>query len=183
MHTLPTALRQIAGRLRRRNALLGLWSIPVIFLVYPSASAEARDLQGRLGLGYNAQFANALVGSRIPGFSVKYGLTRDIAAEAIVGLSTASPTNSVTAVKFFKNLFLETNLNFYFTFGGGLVAANGRSGAEFQGALGAEFFIPGLESVGLSFEAGGSLHNLSEGGFSFRTLGASFLDAGMRFYF
>ncbi|MBU6375092.1 MAG: hypothetical protein KGQ59_03780 [Bdellovibrionales bacterium] len=152
-------------------------------LLWATEAAMARDLQGRLGLGYNSQFVNSVVASRVPGVSVKYALTRDIALEAIVGSSTASPSNSVTAVKFFKNLFLETNLNFYFTFGGGIVAANQKSGSEFLGALGAEFFIPGLESLGLAFEAGGSVHNLTGDGFSFRTIGVSFLDAGIRFYF
>lgn len=52
-----------------------------------------------------------------------------------------------------------------------------------MGTLGAEFFIPGLESVGFSFETGGALHNLSNGSMSFRTVGVSFIDAGMHFYF
>jgi hypothetical protein len=146
-------------------------------------SAWARDLQGRLGMGFNSQFANSFVASRVPAFSVKYAMTRDIALEAVVGTSTATPTNSVTGVKFFKNLFLETNLNFYFTFGGAIVAANNKSGSEFLGGLGAEFFIPGLESLGLSFETGGSLHNLIGDGYSFRTFGVSFVDAGIHFYF
>jgi hypothetical protein len=146
-------------------------------------SAWARDLQGRLGLGFNNQFANSFVAYRVPAFSVKYAMTRDIALEAVVGTSTATPTNSVTGVKFFKNLFLETNLNFYFTFGGAIVAANNKSGSEFLGGIGAEFFIPGLESLALSFEAGGSLHNLIGNGYSFRTFGVSFVDAGIHFYF
>jgi len=144
---------------------------------------QARDLQGRLGVGYNSEFVNSVVGTRTPGVSVKYALTRDIAAEAIVGMTTASPANTVTAVKFFRNIFLETNMNFYFMFGGGILTVNTKSGAEFLGGLGAEFFIPGLESLGLSFETGGSLHNLVGKGFSFRTFGDSFLDAGLHFYF
>lgn len=147
------------------------------------SAAHARDLQGRLGLGYNSQFVNSVVASPVPGVSVKYGLSRDLAVEAIVGTKTSSPTNSVTGVKLFKNLFLETNLNFYMALGGAIVSANRASGAEFLGVMGAEFFFPGLESLGFSFETGGSLHNLTGGSFSFRTLGVSFIDAGMHFYF
>ena len=145
--------------------------------------AWARDLQGRLGVGYNSEFANSVVASPLPGFSIKYALSRDLALEAVVGSKTSSPTNTVTAAKLFKNLFLETNLNFYAALGGALVGANSKTGAEFLGVLGAEFFIPGVESLGFSFETGGSLHNLTNNSFSFRTLGVSFLDAGMHFYF
>ncbi|OFZ21727.1 MAG: hypothetical protein A2X94_15685 [Bdellovibrionales bacterium GWB1_55_8] len=151
-------------------------------LFLSSADALAKDLQGRLGLGYNSQFANATAENGVPGISLKYGLTRDLAAAAVLGMTTASPSNSVTAVKFFKNLFYETNLNFYFTTGAGILSGGGKSGVEFLGAFGAEFFIPGIESLGFSFETGGSLDNLGDG-FALKTHGASFLDAGIHFYF
>lgn len=161
------------------------WIVLLVFggLVLTPNAVWARDLQGRLGLGFNSQFANSFVSSRVPAISIKYAMTRDIALEAVVGTSTATPTNSVTGAKFFKNIFLETNLNFYFTFGGAIVSAADKTGSEFLGGLGAEFFIPGLESLGLSFETGGSLHNLIGSGYSFRTFGVSFVDAGIHFYF
>ena len=142
----------------------------------------ARDLQGRFGLGYNAEFANIYALNGVPGISVKYGLTRDIAFEGVFGISTASPTNSVTAVKFFKNLFFETNLNFYFMAGGGFLSAEKRSGNEFLAGFGAEFFIPGIESLGFGMESGASMDSLS-GSFAIKTLGISFLNAGIHFYF
>jgi hypothetical protein len=144
--------------------------------------ASARDLQGRLGLGYNSEFANATAANGVPGVSIKYGFTRDIATEVIVGVATTNPGNSVTALKFFKNLFYETNLNFYFMLGGGILSASNNSGAEFIGGFGAEFFIPGIESLGFSMETGASFDNLG-GSFVLKTLGVSFLNAGMHFYF
>lgn len=147
-----------------------------------SIGAEARDLQGRLGLGYNAEFANFYAPGGVPAVSVKYGLTRDLGIEGVVGISTISPSNSVTALKFFKNIFYETNLNFYFFLGGGIVSAASVSGAEFLSGFGAEFFIPGIESLGLAMELGGSFDNLS-GSFALKTLGVSFLNAGIHFYF
>lgn len=146
------------------------------------AGATARDMQGRLGLGYNAEFANFSISGGVPGVSLKYGLTRDIAAEGIIGVATSNPGNSVTAVKFFKNLFFETSLNFYFMLGAGILSGGGRSGAEFLGGFGAELFIPGIESLGLAVEAGASLDNLG-GSFVLKTLGVSFLHAGIHFYF
>lgn len=142
----------------------------------------AKEMQGRLGLGYNSEFANSSETERVPGISLKYGMTRDIAVEAVAGASTSSPTNTVTGIKFFKNLFFETNLNFYFMVGGGVVGASGRTGAEFLGGFGAEFFIPGIESLGMSVETGASFTNIT-GSFALRTLGVSFLDAGIHFYF
>jgi hypothetical protein len=163
------------------NRIKGLIFFALLVTLMPRA--EARDLQGRLGLGFNAQFANQReVNGRVPAISAKYAVTKDIAFEGIIGLATTTPGNSVVAMKFFKTLFFENNLNFYTMLAGGLVTANATSGIDLQGGFGTEFFIPGLESVGFSFELGGELTNLS-GSMVFRTMGASFLDAGMRFYF
>jgi hypothetical protein len=142
----------------------------------------ARELQGRLGLGYNSQFANSSASERVPGVSVKYGLSRDLAVELVFGMSTATPTNSVLGGKVFKNIFYETQLNFYGFGGGALLAAQNQSGIQMMGGLGAEFFFPGLESLGFSMETGASLDTVS-GSMALRTLGVSFIDAGIHFYF
>ncbi|MCM2322484.1 MAG: hypothetical protein NDJ90_04400 [Oligoflexia bacterium] len=161
----------------------GHLALLAVGLALLSASpALAKDLQGRLGIGYNSEFANSSADQRVPGVSLKYGLSRDIAIEGIVGISTVSPTNSVTAVKFFKNVFYETDLNFYFMLGGGVLTAKSRTGVEVLGGMGVEFFIPGIESLGFAMETGGTLDNLS-GSFALKTLGVSFLDAGIHFYF
>ncbi len=160
--------------MRRANWRMILLMLSTLMV---SGSAYARDMQGRLGVGYNSEF-----GAHIPGISIKYGLTRDLAFEAIGGIVTSSPVSTVTAIKFFKNVFYETNLNFYFMFGAGILSAGGFSGAEFLGGMGVEFFIPGLESLGFAVETGGSFNNLG-GSFVLKTLGVSFLDAGIHFYF
>jgi hypothetical protein len=169
------------------NRIKGLISFALPCLVLGALvtvqDASARDLQGRLGLGYNAQFANQREeNGKVPAIAAKYAVTKDIAVEGILGLATTKPGNSVVGMKFFKNLFFENNLNFYSMLAGALVTANDKSGIDLQGGFGTEFFIPGLESVGFSFEVGAELTNLS-GSMVFRTMGASFLDAGMRFYF
>jgi hypothetical protein len=158
------------------------WVVFGMVLALGASDAQARDLQGRLGLGYNSEFADRAVPGGVPGVSVKYGLTRDIAAEGVVGIATSTPGQSVFALKLFKNLFYETSLNFYFMLGGGLVSGGGSSGAQFIGGFGAEFFIPGIESLGFAFETGGSFDNLG-GSFVLKTLGFSFLNAGIHFYF
>ncbi len=157
--------------------------LSALLLLVP-ASSFARDMQGRLGFGFNRQFSNysASASNAVPGVALKYGMTRDIAAEFVLGVATTTPGNSVTAVKLFKNFFYESNLNFYFLIGGGILGVNSSTSAEFISGLGAEFFIPGIESLGFSFEAGGSFTNVT-GTFALKTFGASFLEAGMHFYF
>jgi hypothetical protein len=166
----------------RRPFVLSLSLAALLTFFAAPHTAWARDLQGRLGLGYNSQFANTSVTERVPGISLKYGLTRDIGSELVVGVATTTPSNSVVALKLFKNLFYETNLNFYFMLGAGILSASSVSGAQFLTGFGAEFFIPGVESLGFSVETGGSFDNMS-GSFALRTMGVSFLDAGIHFYF
>jgi hypothetical protein len=88
----------------------------------------------------------------------------------------------VTALKFFKNIFYENNLNFYYMAGVGLLNFNGQGGVQAITGFGAEFFVPGLESLGLSVETGASFDN-GTGSYALKTLGVSFLDAGIHFYF
>jgi len=147
-----------------------------------SSPAFSKETQGRLGLGYNSEFGNASNASNIPAVSIKYALTRDLAASLVAGVVGSSSMSSVIAVKGYKNLFLEKNLNFYFTFGLGIVNAEGSRGTEVITGFGSEFFFPGLESLGFSFETGVSFNNLS-GSFKIRTIGMSFLNAGIHFYF
>jgi len=156
--------------------------VTLLLLSLCSSQGFARDLHGRFGLGYNNEFANAEGSNSVPGISLKYGLTRAIAINPIFGVRTSSPSNTVAALKFYKNIFYETNLNFHFMFGGGVITADSRTAADFISGFGAEFFIPGVESLGISVEVGGGFSNVTDE-FVFRTLGMSILDAGVHFYF
>lgn len=147
-----------------------------------SPRVEAKELQGRLGLGYNGQFSNSTATNGVPAVSLKYGLTRDLQTAFVFGTNTASPTNTVAALKFFRNIFYETNLNFYFMLAAGYVSAASQSGAEFLTGFGAEFFIPGVESLGFATETGVAFGSAT-GSFAFRSMGVSFLQAGIHFYF
>ncbi|MEK6579782.1 MAG: hypothetical protein AABZ55_11190 [Bdellovibrionota bacterium] len=169
-------IQQLTRGIEFRTFLLAL------ACVFVSTSSSARELKGRFGLGYNAEFANNYASGAVPAISIKYGITREIGTELIVGINTATPTNSVTGIKFFKNIFFETNLNFYSFLGAGLLRASNLTGAQFLGGFGSEFFIPGIESLGFSMDVGGAMDNLS-GSFALKTLGVSFLNAGIHFYF
>jgi hypothetical protein len=168
---------------QRVKKLLGVMGALVVIQGALVTDTFGRDMQARLGLGYNSEFGNAYAnGYRIPAVSLKYGLTRDLAVEALAGFTTASPNNSVTAAKVFKNIFFEPNLNFYFTLGLGLMTANSQAGVALLTGFGVEFFIPGIESLGFCMETG-VMYDNGSGSYAIRTLGTSFFDAGMHFYF
>lgn len=159
-----------------------LWGFGLLFCALSPLSAPARDLQGRLGLGYNAQFANQRASSGVPGVGLKYAMTKDLAIEGVIGAESGSNSQTTFGAKLFKNIFYENNLNFYSFFAGGALKSSGLTGYDLQGGFGAEFFIPGIDSVGVSFEVGGEATNIS-GSTVIRTLGLTFLQSGMRFYF
>ena len=150
-----------------------------------TAPAHSKELLGRIGLGYNAQFANTNLINGVPAISVKYGLAPRLMMEIIAGFYSGTGGSGVAALKMMQTMHSESYLNFYYLIGAGTVSANSKNGTEFIGGLGTEFFIPGIESVGFSFETGLSLESLTSpsGSFVLKTFGLSFINAGMHFYF
>jgi len=162
---------------RCRFALLALLLLP--------SPLYAKELLGRVGLGYNAQFANTSQTNGTPGISLKYGLAPRSAIELIAGFYSGSQGSGVFAGKYMQTIHAESYANFYFLTGLGYVYANQKNGIEILGGLGSEFFIPGVDNVGISFEAGMSAESLTSasGSLVLKTFGVSFLNAGMHFYF
>ncbi|NDF15311.1 hypothetical protein EB061_08320 [bacterium] len=159
-------------------------SLPAICLLFLPASSGAKELFGKMGLGYNAQFANTTQTNGVPGISLKYGLAPRDSLELIAGFYSGSGGTGVFAGKFMHTLIPENYANFYFLAGAGYVYAS-RTGIELLGGLGAEFFIPGVDSIGISFETGMSAESItsSSGSLVLKTFGVSFLNAGMHYYF
>lgn len=142
-----------------------------------ASNSYARDMAGRMGIGYNNEVSN-----RLPAISIKYGLSKDMSVQAIGGISTGAPTEATLGGRFYKNLFFEQNLNFYSSIGFAYAKGSLASGIDLLALLGAEFFIPGLESLGLQFDAGVNANNVNSQ-FVVTTVGYSFIHAGMHFYF
>lgn len=160
----------------------------LLFSVSFPGTSGAKELFGKMGLGYNSQFAITSQTNGVPGISLKYGLAPRDALELIAGFYSGSGGTGVFAGKFMHTLLPESYANFYFLAGAGYVYTAGtglRTGLEILGGLGAEFFIPGVDSVGISFETGMSAESLtsSSGSLVLKTFGVSFLNAGMHYYF
>ncbi len=154
--------------------------------------AVAKDMTSRLGVGYASNFSI----SSMPSVAVKYYATQDLAVSLALGIdtnttnSTGGQSNFGFGARLYKTIFPEDNLNFYMGAGAGLIsmapssgsAGTTNSGFELAGFCGAEFFIPGMDSIGFNFTAGIGITSTSAG-VRFRTIGEHPLMAGMFFYF
>lgn len=142
-----------------------------------SSQTFAINMLGRIGIGYSSQFIGNL-----HALSFKVQKSKDMAYGAMVAID--GNDNSVDyglGGKLYRTIFDEPHLNFY---AAGLVAAlrrNDQSGFQVDGTLGSEFHIPGIESIGFSFEFGISINKLNSST-SVSTVGYNFLNAAIHFY-
>jgi hypothetical protein len=134
-------------------------------------------MSGRLGLGLSNQLA-----SNMSAISFKIQQTESSAFGGLVALDSNSDTTDYgLGLKGYRLLFDEPHLNFYAS---GLVAAlkkNDQSGYQLDGTLGSEFYIPGLESIGFSFEFGLSINKVNDVR-RIETVGYEFINAAIHFY-
>jgi hypothetical protein len=156
----------------------------IIFFAGFAATANAKDLTSRLGIGYSDQFG--LVNS-LPSIAMRYFPNADYGLMGSIGIDTLKDHSRFGfGAKIIKVVFREDNLNFYAAAGAGVVSQQDSghtdSGFDLSGVAGAEFFMPGLENLSFSFEAGVGVTSISSQ-VRFRTIGDSPLRAGIIFYF
>lgn len=148
-------------------------------LILLAPIVQAKDLTNRLGIGYKDQF--------LPAIAAQYYPNADTSLSGALGVDTQKDASSFAAtIRVNRIVFKEPNMNFYMGGGGGIVsqevASKNESGFVVDAVAGGEFFLPGLDSLGLSFETGVGVVSLKSG-VRFRTLADSPLRAGMIFYF
>lgn len=166
------------GQLLRLFTLISLM-ISVLLVTIPST---AKDLTSRLGIGYSDQFSESL-----PSVGIKYWPDAKLGFGAALGIDTEKDNSRFGFMaRLYRVIFTEENLNFYMGTGGGVLsieeAGDTDSGFEITGFFGSEFFLPGLENLGITFEAGVGVTSVSSE-VRFRTFGDSPIRAGMTFYF
>jgi hypothetical protein len=149
-----------------------------------SGGASAKDLVNRLGVGYSNQFG---LQRDLPSVAMRYYPNSDYGIMGALGVDTQKNYSRFGFMaKIIKIIFKEDNLNFYTGAGAGIVSeeieGKNNSGFEISGYIGSEFFLPGLENLSLSFEAGVGITSISSE-VRFRTIGDSPLRAGITFYF
>lgn len=156
----------------------------VLLLLFISFPALAKDLSTRLGVGYSNQFG---LDDELPSIAMRYYPNGEYGIMGALGVDTAESNSRFGAqVKILKIVFKEDSLNFYTGAGAGLVsqekAGKNNSGFDLSGFVGCEFFLPGLENLGLSFETGVGVTSI-DSQVRFRTIGDHPLRAGIMFYF
>ena len=150
--------------------------LAVLFLLL-SSGAQALNLTGRLGMGLSNQLANDL-----PAISFKVQNSGSTAYGGLVAIdSNTDYTDYGFGLKGYRLLFDEPHLNFYFAGMAALLKKNDKSGYQIDGTMGSEFHIPGLESIGFSFEFGLSLNKVNDVR-HFETTGYQFVTAAVHFY-
>ena len=142
------------------------------------------DKKDRLGVGINNQLIND-----IPGISLKIQKTRLFAIGGIFNFKVNSDTTQYgIGLKAYRLIFEESNLNFY----ANLLLAVMKDhklddskkdiiGWQTEFSLGSEFHIPGINSIGFSFEFGLRLSKLRDK-MTLDNTGYNFLQAGIHFY-
>ncbi len=147
----------------------------------------AVNLADRVGIGYTQPFLSLDLDS----VQAKYSPTNSFSLVGALGINTRDDDSSFGFLaKAHKIVFHETNLNFYLAGHAAFVSqefkvlgkSETESGTEFAVLAGVEFFIPGLENLGISFETGFGISSLGEG-VTFKTIAHHPFQAGMIFYF
>lgn len=178
------------GSLIVRQTAIGLFIFAAATLVLSFLAvspAQAKDLTSRLGVGYKNQFSEEL-----PSIAVQYYPSANLGLSAALGVDTKDDDSRFGfMVKLYRIIFMEDNMNFYMGSGIGVISleelnskgkSENESGFELNGYVGGEFFLPGLDSLGFSFEAGIGVTSISSE-VRFRTIGDHPLKAGVTFYF
>jgi hypothetical protein len=156
--------------------------IPAVLLV--PAMADARDLRGRVGLGFQNQFSELL------SISAKFGLPADretvnVQAQVLVGfaLGTKADERFFAGGRILFPFVAEDNLNLYGAVGGGwLRRADDDQLVRVQATVGAEFFLFGLENLGLSAEFGAKV-DVAPPDVEVGTTSGTMAGVGVHYYF
>ena len=146
-----------------------------------TSTSWARNQTGRLGVGFTQQFVND-----VPALSFKLQKSSGFAMGAMAGMKLDDQDGGYAAgLKFYRIIFDEPQLNFYGATMLGLINDKennqSKTGFQFDFTLGSEFHIPGLDSIGFSFEFGLSLNKLRND-LVIETMGDHIIKAAVHFY-
>jgi len=156
-------------------------SVVVAAALLVSSTGSAKELSNRLGVGFRNAYAYD-----IPSIATVYYPSSDTAVLGALGIDTEDgASRSAFSGGLRRIIFKEENMNFHMggvlTFLSREQSGSSDSGFEMSAVVGGEFFIHGLDSLGITFETGVGVTNVKK--VRFRTLADNPLRAGMIFYF
>lgn len=153
-------------------------------LFFIAGNVCAKDLGGKLGVGFNSQ----LTARDVSSISAKYWISDDLGAQGILGFYSDDDYNEFDmAGKILFKLKDEENLHVD-AFGAlGFTRyeyddGDDDSGISMAGGLAIEFFFSGLPNLGFSSEVGLAFSDISDNS-SFKTTSDTFITAGIHYYF
>lgn len=154
----------------------------IVMALLVGTTVQAKDLTNRLGVGVKSNTAV----DNLPALAAVYYPNPDFGLTSSLGIDTKKDNSRFAITGGVRRIvFREANMNFYMGGNLGLInhetAGDKDSGFELSAVFGAEFFMPGLESLGFSFEGG--LGVVSMDSTRFRTIAESPVQAGLVFYF
>ncbi len=159
-----------------------MWT-PALALLLATAPALGKDLQGRLGVGFQAGLDDAST------LTVRFGLPVGekpinilVEAQAGMDLRGSVDDNWTVGLRALYAVVVEDNLNLYGAVGVAWVSRQDSGVLRLQPALSAEWFGLGLENLGLSAQWGLSLDIGSGSGIDLRTFGGG-PGLGLNYYF
>lgn len=162
----------------RRLMLLLLSSVSVLGF---SFSAYSKTMESRLGLGFHNSFP-----FEMPAMAAHYYPNSNFGMTGALGIDTQENNSKFgLQIGLRKRVFEEDQLNFYM--GGSFslltqeIAGAKKSGYELAALVACEFFLTGLDNLGFNVETGVAASNMDA--IRFRTVGNSFLNSGIIFYF
>ncbi len=115
-----------------------------------AGTAQAKDLRGRAALGVDTWFGD------MPALSVRYGLptgspTANFQIELNAGTSLYDARKASTGgLRLLYSVVAEDHMNLYVGAGAGLLSDDAGNRVRIQPAMVADFFLFGLENLGLS---------------------------------
>lgn len=140
-------------------------SLPALLLLALAlpTPAHAKDLRNHFGVGFSASLplGSPAASTELPGLSLKYGFPTgnakmNVALQADIGLAWTTDQSPALYAggRLSWGVVAEDNMNLFLGLGGGYHAEGDASFARVQPVLGAEFFLFGLENLGITTELG-----------------------------
>jgi hypothetical protein len=136
------------------------FSCPLLLLALP---ASAKDLRGRYAVGFNDQFGHVSAISGRYTFPTTSAVV-NVQVEGNFGLATSPEEDGkvFTGGRVLYGTIAEDNMNLFIAGGVGALMERGGSTVRLQPGMGADFFLCGLENLGLTIEWGLNL-DLADG--------------------
>ena len=161
-----------------------LVSIVGMVLLLISGTVYAKDLKGKVGLGFNSQLSPTGMDS----ISGKYWLNNELGFQGIFGFTFSDDVNEYDLGG--KALFkIKDEENMYVAAIGGLGLAHvdpdktdSDTGWWASVGVGLEYFFSGLPNLGFSTEVGFQISDYNDNT-AFGTMADTFVSAGIHYYF